>query len=103
MQLSSPSGGEFLSSLGISLTFLLPYRPLSAQKATEETIERQREVRDNALAQNAVLEKYKHLLLTRKGVLGVFVSLLSGPLSRKGSARTEMDAHTIELILHLFR
>jgi len=38
-----------------------------------------------------------------KGLLSIFVSLLVEPLSRTGSARTDHDHLTIELILHLFR
>lgn len=38
-----------------------------------------------------------------KGLLSIFVSLLVEPLSRTGSARTDDDHLTIELILHLFR
>ena len=37
------------------------------------------------------------------GVLSIFVSLLAEPLSRTGTARTETDHLTIELVLHLFR
>ena len=37
------------------------------------------------------------------GLFSVFVSLLAEPISKTGSARSDMDHLTIELVLHLFR
>jgi timeless len=37
------------------------------------------------------------------GLLSIFVSLLAEPLSKTGTARTDEDHLTIELVLHLFR
>ena len=95
-------------------------------------IEEQIKLRDNAIAQANLLTEYKKLFVyhpshrnntnnTNKafkknsqqnnkkhdsqqgGLLSIFVSLLTEPLSRTGMMRREEDHLTVELILHLFR
>jgi timeless len=76
-------------------------------------IKEQIKLRENALQQTETLMEYKrafchhpsHIGAPKKngGVLSVFVSLLAEPLSRTGTARTDADHLTIELVLHLFR
>jgi len=98
-------------------------------KKTDETVIREQiKLRNNAIAQANLLKDYKRLFVHHpshrrenvsssknrrghigaddaddKGLLSIFVSLLVEPLSRTGSARTDDDHLTIELILHLFR
>ena len=40
---------------------------------------------------------------TGGGLLSIFVSLLAEPLAKTGTARSDTDHLTIELVLHLFR
>jgi len=98
-------------------------------KKTDKTVIREQiKLRNNAVAQANLLKDYKRLFVHHpshrrenttslknrrsdtntddaddKGLLSIFVSLLVEPLSRTGSARTDDDHLTIELILHLFR
>lgn len=69
-------------------------------------------LRDNALAQCNTLLELKHAIIHHPshynndgngGLLSIFVSLLAEPLSKAGTARTDTDHLTIELVLHLFR
>ena len=62
-------------------------------------------LKDNALDQAQRLLDYKAAFLDSKnrGALKIIVSLLTEPLARTGSARTETDHMTIELVLHLIR
>ncbi len=89
-------------------------------------IEEQIKLRDNAIAQANLLKEYKQLFVhhpshrinnntnnnkskhnkqgsTGGGLLSIFVSLLTEPLSRTGMMRSDDDHLTVELILHLFR
>jgi len=87
-------------------------------------VKEQIRLRENALKQAETLMEYKRAIcrhsshlatsaqqLRKKkgnsgggdGILSIFVSLLAEPLSRTGTARTETDHLTIELVLHLFR
>ena len=91
-------------------------------------IEEQIKLRNNAIAQANLLTDYKKLFVyhpshrkksSKKsikqqkdlsmtetnsgGILSIFVSLLTEPLSRTGMARSNEDHLTVELILHLFR
>ena len=74
-------------------------------------IKEQIKLRENALAQSEMLMEYKraithhnsHLHDQKGGLLSIFVSLLAEPLSKTGTARTDTDHLTIELVLHLFR
>ena len=62
-------------------------------------------IKENALDQAQKLLDYKAAFLDSKhsGALRIIVSLLMEPLARTGSARTESDHMTIELVLHLIR
>ncbi|GKZ00627.1 hypothetical protein MPSEU_001014800 [Mayamaea pseudoterrestris] len=70
-------------------------------------------LRENALAQCNTLLDLKHSICHHPshygsddgngGLLSIFVSLLAEPLSKAGTARTDADHLTIELVLHLFR
>ena len=93
-------------------------------KATESAIiKEQITLRENGIKQSEMLMQYKKLIVQhdsavrrsrskRKGsndggksntFLSIIVSLLSEPLARTGSARTDSDHLTIELVLHLIR
>ena len=66
-------------------------------------VKEQIKLRENALQQSDLLMEYKRAFCHKEGLLGIFVSLLAEPLSKTGTARTELDHLTIELVLHLFR
>ena len=80
-------------------------------------IQQQLYLRDNGIAQAALLTEYKRAFVyhpshrqnanntnkEQRGLLSIFVSLLAEPLSRSGTARTDSDHLTIELVLHLIR
>lgn len=88
-------------------------------------IEEQIKLRDNAIEQANLLKEYKQLFVHHPshrinattnnnkskynkqdsggGLLSIFVSLLTEPLSRTGMMRSNDDHLTVELILHLFR
>lgn len=75
-------------------------------------IKEQIKLRENALAQADMLMEYKRAIChhashmgdsDQGGLLSIFVSLLAEPLSKTGTARTDEDHLTIELVLHLFR
>lgn len=80
---------------------------LDPSKTERKVVEEQRKLRENSIAQSTMLMHYKKLFthsnMEGDGLLSIFVSLLSDPLSRTGSARTDSDHLTIELVLHLFR
>jgi timeless len=71
----------------------------------------QKKLRENALAQSDMLMEFEAChdapSIARRGkgggLFSVFVSLLAEPISKTGSARTDTDHLTIELVLHLFR
>ena len=75
------------------------------------TIKEQIKLRENALAQSEMLMEFKRAMTHHPshhggkggGLFSVFVSLLAEPISKTGSARSDMDHLTIELVLHLFR
>lgn len=81
-------------------------------------IQEQIKLRENAVAQSDILMEYKRAIVHHSshlrskknshknnngGLLSIFVSLLAEPLSKTGTARSETDHLTIELVLHLFR
>jgi len=76
--------------------------PPQSKKTTPESIQRHQEYKENAIAQNNALIKYKTLFL-KKDVLGVFVNQVSEPIGKKAVNRIENDNHVIELFLHLVR
>ena len=88
----------------------------------KRVIDEQIKLRENAIAQSNLLTEYKRMFVhhpshrrqskeSRKpiqpeeegGLMSIFVSLLAEPLSRTGSARSDEDHLTIELVLHLLR
>lgn len=75
------------------------------QPITKAYMKEHRRLKENALNQAKRLIEYKRSFVDSKhaGVLKIFVSLLTEPLARTGSSRTEADHMTIELVLHLFR
>jgi timeless len=94
----------------------------SIESCVISVIEEQIKLRDNAIAQANLLTEYKKMIVYHpshrqkkskkqskggddgaKGLLSVFVSLLTEPLSRTGMARTNEDHLLVEVILHLFR
>ncbi|KAI2510180.1 negative regulation of DNA replication [Fragilaria crotonensis] len=84
---------------------------IDTKKYSEETIKEQIKLRENALAQSEMLMEFKRAMTHHPshsggkggGLFSVFVSLLAEPISKTGSARSDMDHLTIELVLHLFR
>ena len=92
---------------------------LNPKKTDSAVIKEQIKLRENAIQQSEMLMQYKKFIVQhdsgvrsdngkRKGnpktsFLSIIVSLLSEPLSRTGSARTDSDHLSIELVLHLFR
>ena len=85
---------------------------LNPKKTESSVIQEQMKLRENAIQQSEMLMQYKRLIVQhdnrkRKSsgttFLSIIVSLLSEPLARTGSARTDSDHLTIELILHLIR
>jgi len=84
---------------------------------THSVIKEQIKLRENALAQADMLMEYKRAICHHSshisktdgtndgsgGLLSIFVSLLAEPLGKTGTARTDEDHLTIELVLHLFR
>ena len=99
---------------------------LDPKKIEPKVMEEQVKLRENGIQQSEMLIQYKKMIVQHdsgvKGTtpsnqnyrhsgknkgettfLSIIVSLLSEPLSRTGSARTDSDHLTIELVLHLFR
>lgn len=96
-----------------------------SKNVEEAVIEEQIKLRNNAIAQANLLTEYKKLFVyhpshrkkpskkhqkklstsdpSSGGLLSIFVSLLTEPLSKTGMARSNEDHLTVELILHLFR
>ncbi len=75
----------------------------SFTRFSRSVVKEQIKLRENALQQSDLLMEYKRAFCHKEGLLGIFVSLLAEPLSKTGTARTELDHLTIELVLHLFR
>ena len=92
---------------------------IDTKKTSPLIIQEQIKLRDNAIQQAELLLQYKHTIVYHpshhkkdkktgektegKGLMSVLVSLLAEPLSKSGTARTETDHLTIELVLHLVR
>ena len=93
---------------------------IDTKKTNDLVIKEQIRLRDNAIEQAELLMEYKRAIVhhpshhySKKddtdsskegtGLLSVLVSLLAEPLSKSGTARTEADHLTIELVLHLVR
>ncbi|KAL3929302.1 MAG: hypothetical protein SGBAC_012271 [Bacillariaceae sp.] len=85
----------------------------TSSKANDSLVQQQIKLRENAVEQAELLMEYKRIFSHHSshhvkgkegtGLLSIFVSLLAEPLSKSGSARTDADHLTIELVLHLFR
>ncbi|CAJ1967883.1 unnamed protein product [Cylindrotheca closterium] len=85
----------------------------TSSKSNDSLVQQQIKLRENAVEQAELLIEYKRLFSHHSshhvkgkegtGLLSIFVSLLAEPLSKTGSARTDADHLTIELVLHLFR
>jgi timeless len=88
------------------------------ESSDKRVVQEQIRLRENALAQSALLIEYKQLFVhhsshrqvssTRnnhdeRGLFSIFVSLMTEPLAKSGVARTGEDHLTIELVLHLLR
>ncbi|GMI46686.1 hypothetical protein TrCOL_g1634 [Triparma columacea] len=75
---------------------------VKSKKFSEETIQDQVSLKENALLQSKYLMEYKRLFL-KEGLLEVFVDLMQVPLSKTEQKRDDKDNSTIELVLHLIR
>lgn len=80
------------------------------KNVSRAVIQQQIKLKNNAIEQAETLVAYKRAVCqsslqsnNNNGVLSVFVSLLAEPLSKSGTARTDADHLTIELVLHLLR
>mmetsp|Transcript_11015 Transcript_11015/g.24276 ORF Transcript_11015/g.24276 Transcript_11015/m.24276 type:complete len:942 (+) Transcript_11015:424-3249(+) len=78
-------------------------REFRMQKRNKEQITSHANLRSVAVEQTTSLMELKKLFAYDRLALRAFVSLLSGPLGRTGSLRSEEDHLTIELVLHLIR